>query len=78
MVFPNVKHLHAITTSQQWSSLSILADDIATLEWIFSKDAWRSNSGRDDEKKSHDGEGLDPLYGNDDGEELGDTEGCVE
>lgn len=71
-----VRHLSVITAGQQWSSLSVLVHDIATLEWILAKDAWHGNSDGDHEEESHDGERLDPLYGNDDGEELGNTEGC--
>lgn len=67
--------LHALT-SQQWSTLSILANNVPTLD-ILSEDTWSSNANRGYKEKSHDSKGFDPLHGDDDGEELGDTESYV-
>jgi len=73
-----VMYLHALATSQQWSSLSVLANNVTALEWVLAENAWSGNSNGDDEEESHDCESLDPLYGNNDGEKLGDTEGSTQ
>jgi len=53
----------------------VTADNLAALEWFLAKDAWNTNGHGDDEEQGANSESFDPLNGDDDGEELGDTEG---
>jgi hypothetical protein len=48
--------------SQQWCTLAILANNLATWEWFAaSKNSWNTHGKREDEEQSTDDEGKDPL-----------------
>jgi hypothetical protein len=59
---------------EQRSTLTILAYDMASAD-IDAENVRESNENRTNEQHCSNGESKDPLQGNNDGKELGDTEG---